>query len=262
MSERVDIDRLKGEVFDVAIVGGGINGAAGAQELAARGYKVLLVDKGDFGSGSSSRSSRLLHCGLRYLAPGSSPWEFLAHPSRFATGLRMAKLAIEARDEFIRTTSQRTQLTRLFFPIYEGGSYSGWQVDAAFAMLTAMNRRRVPLNYRRIKGSAARLMPLIDELRDLDQLQSVACYDEYQMAWPERVTVDVALDAARMGGVARNYTSARIAGRRQDGWDIVLEDAPSGRQANVTARTVVNTAGIWIDEVFKEHRAGKDPKVL
>ena len=63
------LNELDGQVFDVAIVGAGINGCAAAQETAAAGYTVLLVDKGDYGAASTSRSTRLVHCGLRYLAP-------------------------------------------------------------------------------------------------------------------------------------------------------------------------------------------------
>ena len=70
---RISLDDLSGRRFDVAVIGAGINGCAAAQELAGGGYSVLLVDKGDFGAGSTSRSTRLLHCGLRFLAPGGSP---------------------------------------------------------------------------------------------------------------------------------------------------------------------------------------------
>src|SRR5689334_23382587 len=100
---RPDIASFDCERFDVVVVGGGINGASAAQHLAAAGYKTLIVEKGDFGSGSSSRSSRLLHCGLRYLAPGRSILDFVRHPSRFSTALRMARLAMQAREEFVRT---------------------------------------------------------------------------------------------------------------------------------------------------------------
>src|SRR6476619_1850458 len=105
---RPSIAELVDKWFDVIVVGGGINGASTAQHLAAAGYKTLVVDKGDFGSGASSRSSRLLHRGLRYLAPGRSIFDFVRHPTRFLTAQRMARLAMEARGEFVRTSSART----------------------------------------------------------------------------------------------------------------------------------------------------------
>src|SRR3954468_12707739 len=95
---------LSGQAFDVAIIGAGINGSSAAQHLAAAGYRVLLAERGDFGSGSSSRSSRLLHCGLRYLAPGRSIFDFVIHPTRFFNALRMAQQGMQARSEFVRTS--------------------------------------------------------------------------------------------------------------------------------------------------------------
>src|SRR4051812_7076723 len=105
---RADIRMLEGSQFDVVIIGAGINGASSAEQLAAAGYSVLLADKGDFASGASSRSSRLLHCGLRYLAPGRSILDFVRHPGRLATGLRMARLAMAARSEFVTRSPART----------------------------------------------------------------------------------------------------------------------------------------------------------
>ena len=61
---RRELGSFDGMNFDVVVIGAGINGASGARYLAAAGYSVLLVDKGDFGSGSTSRSTRMLHCGL------------------------------------------------------------------------------------------------------------------------------------------------------------------------------------------------------
>ncbi len=262
MNDRTDLQKLDGQHYDVIIIGGGINGAAGAQQLAARGIKVLLADKGDFGSGSSSRSSRLLHCGLRYLAPGGSPWEFVTHPSRLATGLKMARMAVESRHDFVTTTPTRSQLSKLYFPIYKGGAYSGWQVDLAFKALGYFNRGKTPLNYRRIAGGNARSIPLVNALREFETLDSVACYDEFQISWPERVTVDIALDAKRMGATALNYTEAKLIGRQADLWEVELRDTLDNVRVRVASSCVVNTAGIWIDRVLDRHRSDKSPKVL
>lgn len=63
---RIRLNDIAGRQFDVLVIGCGINGASAAQHLSAAGYSVLLVDKGDLESGSSARSTRMLHCGLRY----------------------------------------------------------------------------------------------------------------------------------------------------------------------------------------------------
>src|SRR5215470_14128556 len=102
-------EKFSDRLYDVAIIGGGINGASAAQHLAAAGYDVLLVEKGDFGSGSTSRSSRLLHCGLRYLAPGASMWDFVLRPRTLAIAMRMARQAMQCRAQMIETAPERTQ---------------------------------------------------------------------------------------------------------------------------------------------------------
>ncbi|MCK1732320.1 FAD-dependent oxidoreductase [Bradyrhizobium sp. 142] len=257
---RPALDSLNGCSFDVVIIGGGINGAAAVQHIVAQGHSVLLVEKGDFGSGSSSRSSRLLHCGLRYLAPGRSIWDFVLHPTRFLTALKMAKQAMEARTEFVKTSSLRTRPMQFAFPIYRGGPYRGWQVDLAFLILKLIGPRNPPLDYHRISAAKVRAMPLAKELRDLDQIHSVAVYREYEFDWPERVCIDCILDAERMGAVVRNYTMATLGRRRDDGtWPIQIADRLDGTTAEVRASIVINLAGIWIDDVnaCAEPKAGR-----
>ena len=77
---RCKLSELSETSYDVLIIGAGINGAGAAQQLAAGGYKVLLIEKGDFAGGATNKSSRILHCGLRHLTPGRSIWEFIFNP--------------------------------------------------------------------------------------------------------------------------------------------------------------------------------------
>ena len=261
---RPQIASLEGEQFDVVVVGGGINGASTAQHLAAAGYKTLIVDRGDFGSGASARSSRLLHCGLRYLAPGRSILDFVRHPTRFSTALRMARLAMDARGEFVRTSSSRTNVMALHFPIYRDGPYAAWQVDAAFKLLEWMGPGDVPLEYRRMSPSEVSKHPLLGNLRDIDQLVGVAAFSEYQFNWPERIALDAVLDAERLGATARNYTSARLRGfAHENGWTIELTDTL--RQAapvEVRGSTVLIMSGVWIDGLLRDVKPQVGRKVF
>jgi glycerol-3-phosphate dehydrogenase len=259
---------LSGAAFDVAVIGGGVNGASAAQHLAAAGYSVLLVEKGDFGSGSSGRSSRLLHCGLRYLAPGRSLVDFVRHPSRFVTAFRMAKKAMEARSEFVRTSAVQAPATRFCFPIYRAGPYRGWQVDLAFRLLERLGPRDLPLDYERLPPSAATRMPLLRWLRDPQTLDSVATFREYLFDWPERICVDSVLDAERLGAVVRNHTHARIVSRNDDRWSIEMTavDAatanPDPDPVRVNAKVILNMAGIWIDTVSRAAQPTARRRVL
>src|SRR6184192_529880 len=166
---RTPLQEIDGRRFDVAVIGAGVNGASAAQHLAAAGYSVLLVDKADYSSGSSSRSSRLLHCGLRYLAPGDSMWEFVRHPSRLKVALTMARQAMRCRRQFVQTAPKRVRALNFHFPLWRNSVYRGWQVDLALRILAALAPADVPLERRRISTAEARATPLVGALRDYDK---------------------------------------------------------------------------------------------
>ena len=117
----------------------------------------------------------------------------------------------------------------------------------------------MPLDVRRINPEQARNTPLVRELRDLDKLAGVAAFREYQFEWPERICMDAVLDAERLGAVVRNYTPLKRLAREGDDWRITLGDATnSAAEANVTARVVLNMAGIWIDRVNRTAGEGRE----
>lgn len=260
---RPAIDVLDGAEFDVVVVGAGVNGASTAEQLAAAGYRVLVVDKSDFATGASSRSSRLLHCGLRYLAPGRSVFDFVRHPSRLQVALRMARQAMQARSEFVKTFPERMAPMRLHFPIYRDGQYKRWQVDFAFKLLEFLGPGDLPLDYRRLNNAEARAVPLVSGLRDFDHLDGVAAYREYQFHWPERIAIDALERASAKGAVARNYTQARMLEHDAGGWRIELTDMLSqSPPVTVRAKMTLLMAGTWIDEVARGSSAKVSRKIF
>ena len=256
----MDVKSLDCSRFDVVVIGGGISGASSAQHLAGAGYRVLLVEKDDFASAATSRSGRLLHCGLRYLAPARSPWEFLYHPKRFATVLGAARRSIRSSAEFIATTPERARRMRLVYPIYTDSPFRGWQVDIGARLLERLGGNRQSLAYRRYPAAEGRRLPFIKWLRDQERVASVVTFDDHQFDWPERITADCVLDAERLGAIALNYTTATALRRMSSGqWNVSLQDRRGGT-ASVEAPVVLNMAGAWIDKV--NSTAGATPRKI
>ena len=252
LGPRLPLRDLDGVDVDVLIVGGGINGCSSAQHLAAEGYRVLLVEKGDLGSAASSRSSRLLHCGLRYLAPERSPLEFLVRPKKLWTGVSMAVRSLRARREFVAHTPERLRTLDMAIPLYKGDAYPGWQVDAGAAMLGLLNWGGPSLHYQRRKPAvAAAEHPLVAALRAPEELATVFSFRDYQFDWPERLCMDALLEANRHGATVRNYTEVTTLDPvPDDGWQVTLEDRLTGSaSASLRARTLLNLTGVWIDNV-------------
>jgi len=262
---------LDGLHFDVAIIGAGINGASAAQHLSAAGYKVLVVDQGDFANGATSRSSRLLHCGLRHLATGSNLWATLLRPDRLARTLGTVRADMQARDEIVRTIPDQLRSINFCLPIYTDDAYAPWQLDAAFAVLRMMSPTGVPLDYRRYNRKQLDQVPIAPWLRDPDRLKNVAVFHEYLFDWPERIALDALFDARCLGAQINNYT--RVEGlerlESKSHWRLSLCSTPhngpsgasiNGEKAQVTADLVLNLAGAWVDDIIGSTGITVEPK--
>lgn len=252
LGARSPLGELDGTDVDVLIIGGGINGCSAAQHLAAEGYNVLLAEKNDFASGASNRSSRLLHCGLRYLAPERTLLEFLVRPRRLRTVISMALRSLRVRREFLAATPECLRDLDMAIPIYRGDAYTGWQVDLGAAMLGVLNLGGPPIRYRRRKPKVeAAEHPLVACLRAPETLASVFSFRDYQFAGPERLCIDALLEAKGRGALVRNYTEVTALEQQPGGgWRAVLEDRlTSSTSATVKARVLLNLAGVWVDAV-------------
>src|SRR5947209_12476825 len=112
-------DALKDEMFDLLILGGGITGAGVALDATLRGLRVALIDKGDFASGTSSASSKLVHGGLRYLEHG---------------GFHLVYEALHERRLLIRNAPHLVRPLRFVVPFYAGGRVPPWKLRAGLTL--------------------------------------------------------------------------------------------------------------------------------
>lgn len=247
---RPPLEQLEGELYDVVVVGAGAVGCAAARQLAGRGFSTLLVDRGDIGAGTSSRSSRMLYSGLGYLAARYPLWQMPFRPLDMLRKLRYTRDVMQCRAELVREMPGHLTRHRFHYPFRQGDRYPTWLVDMGFRLVEALGGWKVPLAYRRLSpAQAASESALAAGLGGT--LKGVGVFEEYMYAWPERICVDTALDAERRGARIRTYAEVENIAPAAEGWEVTLrERAPEciGR-ARLKARLVVNAAGPWVDRV-------------
>ena len=213
------------------VIGAGINGAGLARDLAMRGLDVLLVDKGDFASGTSSASTKLVHGGLRYLENFDFSLVFEACRERAV----LQKIA-----------SHLVQPLPFFIPVYRGDPRPLWMVRAGLMLYDLLSTFR-SVGYHRIL-SAVRALSLAPVLQP-QGLRGVARYWDCRMD-DARLCLENVIAAAEAGAQVGNYLEAvalSYCGGTLSG--ATLRDLESGREIKVHARCVVNAAGPWLDKV-------------
>lgn len=247
---RPPLSSLDGTDYDVIVIGAGAVGCASARQLAGRGFRTLLVDRGDIGAGTSSRSSRMLYSGLGYLAARYPLWQMPFRPADMIQRLLYTRDVMRCRAELVRDMPGHLTKHRFHYPFRQGDRYPSWLIDLGFRLVEAMDGWRVPLAYRRLTpskaaGESAMAAALSGPLR------GVGVFEEYMYAWPERICVDTALDAERRGAILRTYAEVTDIARMGDHWLVTLDErAPEARgRAQIHARMVVNAAGPWIDRI-------------
>jgi glycerol-3-phosphate dehydrogenase len=223
--------RVSEQRYDLLVIGGGINGAGIAYDAAMRGFSVLLVEKGDFASGTSSRSSKLIHGGIRYLKNLQLGLVFEA--------LRERTLLLKLCPHIVRPMP-------FLYPIYKGDPDGKWSVALGMTLYDVLALYRAPARHRSFRpAEIAAEEPLLGR----DRLQSCPRYYD---AWMNdaRLVFATVQGAVRCGAEALSHVEVRALlrdGDRVSG--ALLTDRLSGADAAVEARLVVNAAGPWLDRV-------------
>ncbi len=243
-----DLRRLRTEEFDVLVVGGGATGAGAALDAASRGLKVALVEARDLASGTSSRSSKLIHGGLRYLEQLEL---HLVHEALTERGLLSTRLA----PHLVRPVPILVPLTGNSRPVDLPGrvarrAYYGLGVAAydAFAGLFG-GGRGMPLHRHLSRDGARRVFPSLRA----EGLNGAIRYYDGQVD-DARLVVNLARTAASLG--AALVTSARVTGFVRAAREVVgvrLRDmeAPGSDDFEVRAKTVIAATGVWSDDMTR-----------
>ncbi|MBM3874401.1 MAG: glycerol-3-phosphate dehydrogenase/oxidase [Verrucomicrobia bacterium] len=230
---------------DVLVLGGGINGAGLLRELALNGLEVLLVDKGDFASGATSASSRMIHGGLRYLENG----EF-----------RLVRESLQERDRLLRLAPHAVRPLPTTIPIFSHWSGFSNALKRFLGLSTPPSARgaaliKIGLTLYDVLTIRRRLLPTHAFSRRKEALTlrpglhpgivCTATYHDAQVSLPERLCLEVIADACAASPLAFALNYCRLA--RADGSAVVIVDELTGIGHRVTPKVVVNATGAWID---------------
>ncbi len=231
MDARVSRPSLDGKHFDVAVIGGGINGVAIARECARAGQRVLVLEAHDFAAGTTSRSTRIIHGGLRYLEHGE------------------ISLVRESLRERQRLLAERSHLVRprsflLALPAGQRGIRSALSIRFGLWL------------YSRMAGASGGKRNLSSEMAQLeteldrDRSWALFDYEDAQCEFPERLVAEWLSEAIGCGATARNYTDAlEVLTNLGRANGIILRDRFTREEFRVHARWIINATGPWADRI-------------
>ncbi len=237
-----DLDRLTGHTFDVLVVGGGIYGLTIAYDAAQRGLSVALIERDDFGSGSTFNHLRTIHGGLRYLQ---------------SLDIARARESIRERRTTARIAPQAVRPLPVAVPLYRSVMRGKMAMRAGFLLdrLIAMDRNRGVLASLRLpggrvvsRGDAAQRFPGLRR----QGLTGAAVFYDYVTTEPDRLTFSFAMAATEHGAVFANHVEAvapLLDGRRVVG--VTARDALGTRTIEIAARLTVNATGGRVDGLLK-----------
>ena len=223
---------LDGTAVDAVVIGGGIAGAGVARDLALRGASVALFEKGDFASGTSSKSSKLIHGGLRYLE--------LMDFALVRESLREKKTLERLAPHLIRPLP-------FLVPVYRSSRRGLVTVRIGLLLYDLLTPGKTTDRYR--------VMPPVEALSlepgiQADDLRGAGYYFDDLLVFPERLCLENVLSAIRHGARAYNYCEVEEVVRGAAGIEGVrVRDLLSGSVRTVTAPVIVNCAGPWVDRL-------------
>lgn len=216
------------QAFDVAVIGGGIQGVGVAQAAAAAGYRVILFEQQQLAAGTSSRSSKLIHGGLRYLESGQ---------------FGLVRKALLERELLLRLAPELVRLVPFYIPVYAETTRRAWQIRTGLSLYAALGNFSRQVRFKKIPRPAYAELAL----KETAALQAVYQYWDAQTD-DRALTMAVMQSAMQLG--AELVCPARVVRltHQEDGF--ILGYAQGDKQFECRSRVVVNAAGPWVNEVL------------
>lgn len=221
------------EEVDIAVIGGGITGTGIARDAARRGFKVALFEQNDLAYGTSSRSSKLIHGGLRYL----ESYEF----SLVFESVSERRIVQDLAPHLVNPLA-------FLFPVYQGARKSLRMINAGMWLYDGLALFRSPKRHRTLKpGDVSKQEPMLRQ----EGLQGAPVY--YDCSTDDaRLTLETAIDAVQNGAVVVNWARVDALTKSDTGRvsGVVVRSVGDGRLREVKANVVINATGPWTDEVL------------
>ena len=237
------ISKLSKEDFDLVVIGGGITGGGIALDAASRGMKVALVEKNDFASGTSSKSTKLIHGGLRYL----KQFDFW-----------LVKEVGSERAIVHKLAPHLVLPEKMLLPLIENGSYGKWltsvglKVYDILAQVTGDDKRKMLE-----KKEALVLEPLLPK----KILKGAGYYAEYRTD-DARLTIENIKSSLKFGVSALNYAEVKDFVYKENKISgVVVSDTVSGQEFNIKTKYVISAAGPWVDELRSVNNSKKGKRL-
>ena len=220
---------LEDQRFHVIVIGGGINGVAIARECARAGRRTLLVEQHDFAAGTTSRSTRIIHGGLRYLEHGD---------------IGQVRESLRERQWFLQRYPNLVHPLQFLLALDDKSRRSALAVRAGLWLYRKLGNDHHGADGGRIEQAR------FERLLDAGRRFSVFSFDDAQCEFPERLVAEWLVEAIEAGAVARNHTqvlAAETRNRRVTG--VSLRDQLSGKEERVEATWIINATGPWADSI-------------
>lgn len=226
-SARITRPPLTATSYDVVVIGGGINGIAIARECARAGQSTLLLEQHDFASGTTSRSTRIIHGGLRYLEHGE---------------LGLVRESLRERNRLLCEHPHLVRPTRFVLALPRNHSL--------FSLRGALAVRAGLVLYNRIASERCPLPAAsLERKLDLGKEFAVFDYEDAQCEFPERLAAQWLVEAMHYGAAARNYSRVLAIKPGAERRVLRVRDELSGAESTVEAGRIVNATGPWVDQV-------------
>jgi glycerol-3-phosphate dehydrogenase len=220
---------LEGQHFQVVVIGGGINGVAVARQCARAGKHTLLVEQNDFASGVTSRSTRIIHGGLRYLEHGE---------------LGLVRESLRERERLLRERSHLVHPMHFLLLLNETTQRSAMKVRAGLWLYQRMAGKPPS------KDTTEMELKRLERALDAGHRWSFFNYEDAQCEFPERLVAEWLMEAVEAGATVRNHMEALavdVSHGRTRG--VLLRDQVTGRDQRVDAAWVINCSGPWADRM-------------